>query len=107
MPMNQLRRLVVEGESMRPTLLPGDRVVAVGWRRPRPGELVAAHDPRVADRILVKRVVSVDPIDGVTVAGDNPDASTDSRVFGVIPWSSVVGRVVYRYSPSDRAGRVG
>jgi nickel-type superoxide dismutase maturation protease len=104
--MNLLRRLVVEGDSMRPALRSGDRVVALGWRRPRPGQLVAARDPRDHDRVLVKRAVTTDDEDGVTVAGDNPDASTDSRTFGAIPWSLVIGRVVYRYSPADRAGRV-
>jgi nickel-type superoxide dismutase maturation protease len=97
---------VVEGDSMRPTLLPGDRVVALGWRRPRPGELVAARDPRDARRVIVKRVVTAGD-DGPTLAGDNPEASTDSRTFGAVPWKLVVGRVVYRYAPADRAGRVG
>lgn len=106
--MNLLRRLVVEGDSMAPTLLPGDRVLAVGWRRPRPHELAAARDPRHPDRVLVKRVVATHDHHGMEVAGDNPDpdASTDSRHFGPIPWPLVIGRVVYRYAPADRAGRV-
>jgi nickel-type superoxide dismutase maturation protease len=103
--MNLVRRLVVEGDSMRPTLLPGDRVVAVGWRRPRARELVASLDPRDAERVLVKRAVAVDG-DGVIVAGDNPEQSTDSRHFGPVPWALVIGRVVYRYAPGDRAGRI-
>lgn len=90
---------------MTPTLLPGDRVVAVGWRRPRANELVATRDPRHRQRVIVKRVVAVDG-DGIEVAGDNPDCSTDSRHFGPIPWPLVVGRVVYRYAPADRQGRL-
>jgi hypothetical protein len=52
-------------------------------------------------------VTGVDPRTGlVTVVGDNPDASTDSRVFGPVPRGAVVGRVVYRYGPEGRTGRV-
>ena len=89
---------------MRPTLLPGDRVVAVRCRRPQPGDLVVLPDPRLPARTLVKRVDAVGP-GGVTVVGDAPDASTDSRTFGPVP--AVWGRAVYRYAPRERAGAVG
>ncbi len=109
-----VRRVEVTGGSMAPALLPGDRLVVVGrpaWSRltgrdrwPIPGEVVAVRDPRVPDRILVKRVGSVDRPGGtVTVVGDAA-ASTDSRTFGPVPRSSVLGRAVYRYAPSGRAG---
>lgn len=88
---------------MRPTLVAGDRVVAVRCRRPRPGDLVVLPDPRRRDRTLVKRVAAVGP-GGITVVGDAPAASTDSRTFGAVP--SVWGRVVYRYSPAHRVGRL-
>ena len=97
------RRVVVEGDSMRPTLVPGDRVVAVRCRRPRTGDLVVLADPRRTARTLVKRVSAVGP-GGVAVVGDAPDASTDSRTFGPVP--AVWGRVVYRYGPRERAGRL-
>ncbi|MGH9178087.1 MAG: nickel-type superoxide dismutase maturation protease [Acidimicrobiales bacterium] len=97
------RRVAVEGDSMRPTLLPGDRVVAVRCRRGRPGDLVVLVDPRDADRLLVKRVTAAGP-EGHTVAGDNEAASTDSRTFGPVP--HVWGRVVFRYHPPERGGQV-
>ena len=101
------RRLEVVGASMQPTLDPGDRVLAVrAWSRPRPGQVVVVADPRAADRLVVKRVASVSEA-RVTVLGDNPDASTDSRAFGAVPVAGVRGRVVYRYQPSARRGRVG
>lgn len=98
-----LRRVEVEGESMLPTLSPGDRVLAVRGRRARPGALVVVRDPRAPARVLVKRVAATGP-DGIAVVGDNPRASTDSRTFGPVP--AVWGRVVYRYLPRSRAGPV-
>ena len=99
------RRLEISGESMRPALLPGDRVIA--WRpfRLREGHVVALRDPRRPDRTMVKRVTGVGSA-GVVVHGDNPEASTDSRVFGPVSRDLIVGRVVYRYHPTERAGRV-
>jgi hypothetical protein len=38
------------------------------------------------------------------VAGDAAEASTDSRTFGPVPRSSIVGRAVYRYAPTGRRG---
>ncbi|HET9443132.1 MAG TPA: nickel-type superoxide dismutase maturation protease [Acidimicrobiales bacterium] len=105
--MRPLRRLVVEGDSMRPTLVPGDRVVAVAWpRRPPAGALVALRDPRRPERVMVKRLAGSGP-GGAVVVGDAPGASTDSRHFGEVPWHLVLGRVVYRYAPAGRAGRLG
>jgi len=104
-----LRRVVVQGGSMAPTLVEGDRLLAVASPRGRvraaPGDLVVLLDPRAPDRVLVKRVVAVDPGAGtVEVRGDAAGASTDSRTFGPVPRSSLRGRVVYRYGPAARSG---
>jgi nickel-type superoxide dismutase maturation protease len=101
-----VRRVEVHGDSMRPALEGGDRLLVVALR-PRPGDVVAVVDPRDPDRVLVKRVASVDPQYGdVTVLGDAPEASTDSRVFGAVAPSLVLGRAVYRYWPESRRGRL-
>ncbi len=97
-------RIRVEGDSMRPTLEPGDRLVCVPPWRLRAGDVVALRDPRDG-RLLVKRVVAIDA-SGVTVAGDNPGASTDSRTFGVVGRDRVIGRAVWRYRPEARRGRL-
>lgn len=107
-----IRRVEVVGSSMVPALLPGDRLVVVRfpWRsplRPRAGHVVALRDPRRSDRILIKRVRAVDPARGtIEVEGDAREFSTDSRSFGPVPGSAVVGRALYRYAPAGRNGAV-
>lgn len=96
----------VRGTSMVPALQPGDRLLAIRVARPpRPGEIVLAPDPRDPSRELVKRVGSVDAT-GVRLHGDNPDFSTDARVFGAIPLRDVRWRIVARTWPLRRAGPI-
>ena len=105
-----LRRVEVTGDSMAPTLLPGDRLVVrrLGRRHPlRPGDLVTLSSPLAPGRppVLVKRVARCDPT-WVEVRGDNPVASTDSRDFGRVPRGAVRAKVLYRYGPAGRTGAV-
>jgi len=100
-----LFRVRVEGDSMLPVLRDGDRLLVRRTRRVRAGDIAVAVDPRDGSRPLVKRVGAVST-DGVTMRGDNPAASTDSRAFGPLAPDMVRGRAVYRYAPSDRAGRL-
>ena len=93
---------------MEPTFRDGDwLLVRALTRPPRAGEVIVARDPREPDRLLVKRVRAIAG-DQVTVQGDHvdPAESTDSRQFGPIPGSAVVGRPVLRYAPIHRFGRV-
>ena len=99
-----VRRVEVVGDSMLPTLAPGDRLLVVRVRRLRPGHLVAVTDPRsAARRAMVKRVAALGP-EGVTVLGDNPAASTDSRELGAVAAEAIRGRAVYCYFPDERRG---
>jgi len=100
-----LKRVEVTGTSMAPGLLPGDRLVAVRGLPVRVGDVVTLADPRDGRRLLVKRVAWRSPT-AVGVVGDTPEASTDSRHFGPVPRRHLRGRVVYRYAPPDRAGRM-
>ena len=102
------RRVVVEGRSMLPTFEPGDRLLVVRIPRRWPlrcGDVVAVPDPRMPDRLLVKRVEGVSS-GLVTVAGDNASESTDSRSFGPVDRAQVWGRACYRYAPRARSGWV-
>ncbi|MDQ1394704.1 MAG: hypothetical protein QOF30_3681 [Acidimicrobiaceae bacterium] len=93
---------------MEPALAAGDRLVVIAPVRLRRGHIVAVADPRDAHHLLVKRVTSVDRHRRlVVVEGDNPDKSTDSRVFGPVDRGAILGRAVYRYAPTARSGPIG
>jgi hypothetical protein len=82
--------LRVVDDSMRPTLNPGDGLVAVRSGIPRRGQLRAFRDPRKSSRWLVKRVGDVfQGEQSVTfeARSDNPDArgAADSHEFGWVP----------------------
>jgi nickel-type superoxide dismutase maturation protease len=88
-----VRRVSVEGSSMAPTYLPGERLTALRrWRRVRPGDVVVVRDPRGVDRWLLKRCVARFG-SRLDLRGDNSSASTDSREFGLVP-SQEVGWIV-------------
>jgi nickel-type superoxide dismutase maturation protease len=97
-------RIVVRGWSMAPTLLPGDVVLTrpLDCRRyVRVGQVVVLRDPAAADHLVIKRVRAV-RADQVYVLGDDPDHSTDSRVWGWLP-ATVVRRVVLVRWPDVRS----
>lgn len=99
-------RVAVAGGSMEPTLRGGDWLLA---RRVRDGaavlagEVVLLEHPGRRELLLVKRALRRTPR-GWWVEGDNPDASDDSRTFGVVPDDCVRARVLVRYHPAP--GRV-
>ena len=101
----------VRGGSMAPALVPGDRLLVESHsylsRRPRPGEVVLAADPREPERELIKRVASIDArAASAELRGDAPAISTDSREFGAVPLSEIRWRAVFRYWPPERVGRL-
>ncbi len=46
------------------------------------------------------------PSGQIFVMGDNRPRSSDSREFGPVPISSIIGQVFFRYFPSDKMGIV-
>ncbi|MDQ3709590.1 MAG: S26 family signal peptidase [Actinomycetota bacterium] len=111
-------RVAVEGLSMAPALLPGDRLLVRPARRPRRGDLVVIRDPSEPNRWVIKRVAAspgeqvvaagraLSAGAGLVVLGDNGAHSTDSRHYGAVPLRAVHGRVWYRYAPAERCGRL-
>lgn len=87
--MFMIRRIV--GGSMLPHLTPGK--IVFGWRQKhlKIGDVVILfHDG-------LEKIKRIDRIDGerLYVLGDNPEASTDSRQFGLVDREQVLARVVW------------
>jgi nickel-type superoxide dismutase maturation protease len=80
----------VRGPSMEPALWDGDRLLTVPARRSwlEPGQVVVVADPGDPDHAVVKRLTAIGA-GVVEVHGDNPHASTDSRVWGPLPLGAV------------------
>jgi nickel-type superoxide dismutase maturation protease len=98
-------RVHIDGLSMVPELAPGDRLLAVKLPVLEPGDIVVFADPEEMERYLIKRVTRLHA-ETIEVEGDNAAASRDSRCFGPISRRQVLGRVLYRYHPAERAGRL-
>lgn len=87
----------VEGTSMLPTFHSGQVVLVE--KGVVSGEVLACKHPH-ADYTIIKRVeyefFDVDKNEvQYFVVGDNLDSSIDSRHFGAIPESNIVGRVIW------------
>jgi SOS-response transcriptional repressor LexA len=95
---------VVAGDSMRPGLQPGDRLLIDYRRRPSPGDLVVARTP--GRPVSVKRAAERRTTElgepGWWLLSDNPAVGTDSRTFGAVADSDVVAVVVRRIWPLMR-----
>ncbi len=99
------QRFEVVGDSMEPTLSAGDRLLIRRGAVPAEGSLIVFPDPRDQDRLLVKRAQRVSAGEVVAV-GDNPIASTDSRHFGLVAVSDLIGVALLKYSPSASVRRL-
>jgi nickel-type superoxide dismutase maturation protease len=95
-----LRGFEVTGESMLPTLRPGDGLLVWIGTRARVGDVVVARHPRTPAQLIVKRAVHRTE-DGWWLESDNQRAPgrQDSWDFDAVPDRLIVGRVVARYRP--------
>ena len=91
-----LKKYTIKGESMSPTINPGNIVFASSlpyfFSKPKVNDLVTAYDPRDG-RILVKRITKIDNNE-YFVAGDNKTKSADSRIFGKLKRRDIIGKVI-------------
>jgi signal peptidase I len=126
------RPYIVHGESMLPTLHDGDRVFVVPYRgntTPSRGDVIVLRDIAGSPEMLIKRVVAIGgdrvrvengsivryvpesysttvPDGYVFVMGDNQEHSFDSRTFGAVPGSKVVGKALVIFWPPSDAGKL-
>ncbi len=65
---------------------------------PRVGDIVIVRHPFRSDVKMVKRVTAVTENNRFHLQGDNPSSleSSDSRSFGPLPNSHILGRVTHR-----------
>ena len=98
LPQFPLARFVVADTSMQPALQPGERVLVWRWTRLRAGDIVVLRDPDRPHQYLVKRLGNRAKNGAYEVHGDNPNVSRDSRHFGAVPRTLLVGRVIYTYA---------
>src|SRR6266542_6302589 len=102
------RRVIVSGESMLPTLRPGERVLfdrlAYVIERPRRGDVVLARHPSRPDIRLIKRVAEQEGLgsDEFWLVGDNPEESTDSRTLGSFMREDILARAWIVYWPPEQ-----
>ena len=83
---------IVDGLSMIPALVPGERVLVRYGASFRTGDIVLIDH---GDRIDIKRVTRLEG-DHIFVVGDNIEASIDSRTYGAVAPDAVIAKVVWR-----------
>ena len=88
---------------MEPTLRDGDWLLVDPDARPGMGDVVAATDPTMA-RLVIKRIVDIEPDGRVLLGSDSPDHA--GQRIGPLEPSQILGRAWLRYWPPRRVGRV-
>lgn len=80
---------------MSPTLKEGQDVLVFNWAhlfiQPKVGDMVVV---KIGRKEVLKRIQKVSDRE-YFVAGDNPKDSFDSRKFGLIKRSDIIGKVIY------------
>ena len=93
----------VSGHSMLPVLPPGTYVFGMRlFKKLNVGDTVIfLHDGK-------EKIKRIGHIDGprLFVIGDHPEASVDSRQFGLIEASTVMAKVFWPHAPKTRAENV-
>lgn len=90
-----ISKFKVYGNSMYPTLKEGQAVLTFNWGKFKAGDMVVVQSAKLkVQSAMIKRVQKI--IDNkVYLVGDNKDESTDSRHFGPINKSQIIGKVIY------------
>jgi len=101
------RAVAVTGESMLPTLKPGDWLLVRLGTSVAAGDVVVARHPYEADVLTVKRA-GFRQDGGWWLESDNQKAPgrQDSWDWGAVPDDLIVGRVALRYWPVTKISRL-
>ncbi|MEM8637624.1 MAG: nickel-type superoxide dismutase maturation protease [Cyanobacteria bacterium P01_G01_bin.54] len=91
----------IEGDSMLPLLQPGEEVLVDphAYRNvaPQVGDIVVAQHPLQSDRQIIKRIAEIHPEPAYVLYGENLAQSSDSRQFGPVGRSLILGKVTCRF----------
>ena len=97
------RAIAVSGASMSPTYNEGDWLIFRSISKLNAkklqrivGKVVVIERENYPGILFIKRIVHLENV-GIWVEGDNKEASTDSRNWGVLSSSEIRGRVIIRY----------
>ncbi|HEU5456909.1 MAG TPA: S24/S26 family peptidase [Nocardioides sp.] len=95
---------LVAGDSMRPRLAPGDRLLVKYGGRVRPGAVVLARfaDGTLAVKRAVERRTTRTGARAWWLLSDNPGAGVDSRHRGPVPEPDVIAVALLRVWPRPR-----
>ncbi len=85
-------RYRVEGDSMAPTLTPGDQVSVDRKAKIAVGDIVVAKHPFKNSVTMIKRVREIDSTGRYFLISDNLQESTDSRSFGAVSRTDILGK---------------
>ena len=100
--LKQRQRLKITGNSMLPILKPGEEIlVATGAYHkslPKIADIVVLKHPQDSELIIVKRILDIDRDQNCFLVGDNLDQSVDSRHWGSIKSSNLIGKVTSRFT---------
>jgi signal peptidase I len=100
--------MIAEGNSMFPAIkpgtilpvckafygirLPGSQIYLLQWDGPKEGDVVVFYTP--LGELVVKRCGEILPGNAYYFIGDNISQSYDSRNYGPIPKSQIIGKVI-------------
>lgn len=89
-----ISKFKVYGNSMFPTLKEGQEVLTFNWGQVKAGDIVVIKDQKI------KRVQKIMG-NKIYLVGDNKAQSTDSRHFGPVNSSQVIGKVLYYFHDTE------
>lgn len=83
-----ISKFKVYGNSMFPTLKEGQEVLTFNWGKVHEDDVVVVKGEKIK---RVQKIIG----NKVYLVGDNKAQSTDSRHFGPVDISQVIGKVIY------------
>lgn len=92
--LGRRRGIIVEGNSMSPTLENGEKIFIKSAKKIEVGDIVLAKHPYKKSVKILKRVAEITEDGKLNLIGDNPSESSDTRSFGLILTENVIGKAV-------------